>query len=702
MPSRELIFEARLAIDTDGDIAASDNSLTVNNATEAVLLYTLDTSYKLCPEVFLDDCHKALGVDPHNSVVKCLDTALSYGWDKLYERHLKDYGGLIDRVKFDLGGSDDGRSTDELLQAYKNGNSEPYLEELYYAYGRHLLVSSSRNGTMPASLQGVWTVHDKSPWTCGFWHNINVQMNYWHAFSTNLAETFEAYADFWKNYKKQASIYASRFIEECMPENYINDEGECGWIIGTGARAYEIEGMLKNGHSGPGTGGMTAKMFWDYYDFTRDKKILKEYTYPAIHGMSKFLTKCVENYGGRYLCRYSASPEQSIANVYPRYYRTVGCAFDQQFIYENAVDDIKCSELLKIEDDTVKTEKAQLNGYGPVQIGYSGQIKEYDEEHFYGEIGEAGHRHISQLVALTPGNTITHSTPAWLDAAKITLDLRGDNVSGWALAHRFNAWARVGDGNHAYQLLQTLLRKRTYPNLWDIHPPFQIDGNFGSTAGMTEMVLQSHEQYIHLLPSVPDSWKNISFSGLKARGNFTVDCNYKDGLLQFCRVKSNSGERLILRYDGFTDATTVSNINGNLVEFKINGSFIEFETDKDAVYFIKNFKATKKRDIATDLNAKWTKDGVCLKWNSNGKKCVVYRAVENDSDYELVAQTSSDNILDAAYNEENKVRLTYKVVVCEERYDSSSEGALAVMHPASKLEEDRYKFLYNVNNRIVM
>ena len=287
----------------------------------------------------MDGCHKALGEDPHNKVVACLENAVLLGWDALYSRHTADYCSLINRVEFDLGGIDDGRDTESMLESYKAGNQELYLEEVYYAFGRHLLVSSSREGTPPASLQGVWTVHDKSPWSCGFWHNINVQMNYWPAFSTNLAECFKAYADYWKNYQNAAGVHASNWIKDVAPQNYVEGDGECGWIIGTGAWMYQIDGMSKNTHSGPGTGGMTSKMFWDYYDFTRDEKVLKEYSYPAIHGMSKFLTKCVKNYDGRYLCSFSASPEQIISGSWvhqhkmQQYWHTVGCGFDQQFIY---------------------------------------------------------------------------------------------------------------------------------------------------------------------------------------------------------------------------------------------------------------------------------------------------------------------------------------------------------------------------------
>lgn len=707
LPSRELIYEAQLTIVTDGKTCQNKDFITVKNATNTVMLYTLDTSYKLCPEVFMPGCNKAIGKDPHDSVAACLKNAVLLGWDKLYQNHISDYKGLIGRVCFDLGGIDDGRSTDELLLSYKNGNYEPYLEELYYAFGRHLLVSSSREGTPPASLQGVWSAYDKSPWGSGIWHNINVQMNYWPAFSTNLAETFKAYTEYWKNYQCVAADYASDWIKRVNPQKHLEDKGECGWIIGTSAFMYEIEGMSINTHSGPGTGAMTSKMFWDYYDFTRDKNVLMEYSYPAIHGMSKFLTKCVKKYGDRYLCSFSASPEQILSGSWvhqhkkQQYWHTVGCAFDQQFIYENAIDDLKCSEILGAEDDgTIITEREQLNGYGPVQIGYSGQIKEYDEEHFYGEIGEAHHRHISQLVALMPGSTITHNTPAWLDAARITLAMRGDKSTGWALAHRLNAWARVGDGEHSYLLLQNLLRERTHPNLWDAHPPFQIDGNFGATAGMTEMVLQSHEGYISLLPATPQNWKNISFKGLKARGNFTVDCDYWDNKIQSLKITAVIGGILKLRYEGIDNVKITC--DGKEIPYDLKGFIIEFETQIGKTYLFQNFSPVLKRDMVTNLTSCYTDEGVVLNWTSDkSQKYEVWCAKDNDKDYKLITVTDKTQFVDVNYSLKNKARLTYKVIISNGKEPCSAEnGQLTTLSPADELEQERYNLRFKVINKI--
>ncbi len=703
LPSYELIYEARLAVKTDGQVTSDGEKLVLNGVTNVEIFYTLDTSYKMTPEVFLEGCQKAIGDDPHEKVKTCLESAELKGYAELLQRHLADYCELIGRVELDLGGVDDGRSTEELLISNRDGNFEPYLEELYYAYGRHLLVSSSRKGTTPASLQGVWTVHDKSPWTAGFWHNINVQMNYWPAFSTNLTETFEAYANYWKCYLPQAQANASKYIKKAMPENYRSGDGECGWIVGTEGYCYGISSIDPFlDHSGPGTGGLTSKLFWDYYDFTRDDNILKNYAYPAIHGMSKFLTKCVKNYDGRYLCKYSASPEQILAGdwvsgyQYQQYYRTVGCAFDQQFIYENAVDDIKCSELLEVTDQTTELEKEQLESYGPVQIGYSGQIKEYNEEHFYGEFCEAHHRHLSHLMALCPGSTITHSTPAWLDSARLTLEMRGDRSTGWALAHRLNAWARIGDGEHCYLLLQNLLKLRTHPNLWDVHPPFQIDGNFGAVSGMTEMLLQSHEGYISLFPALPDAWKTVSFKGLKARGNFTVSCSYFDGKVQQCEIISNCGGMLKLRYEGFENTTVLC--DGKEIDITQNGFFISFKTEKKKTYVLRGFKSVDNKPTVTDLAARWGNDGVKLSWQGNASKYAVFRAEGNDSDYTLIAETHLSEFTDKSFNEADKARLTYKIVSAASAYDSATVGAIATLHPASELEVDRYSFRFKVNN----
>ena len=698
LPSRELKYMAKVAVVTDGEKGCKNGEITAINALYADIYVVIDTSYKLCPEAF--STHKALGDDPAEKVSVRLENALKLGYEKLLKRHIEDFGSLMNRVELDLGGKDDGRATDELLQSYRGGNAEPYLEEIYYQYGRYLLISSSRKGTPPASLQGVWTVHDKSPWGSGFWHNINIQMNYWHAFSANIAEAFDAYADYFKAYLPEAEKNAKAWIAETNPENA---EGGCGWIIGTGAFCYEVEGKNPNSHSGPGTGGLTAKMFSDAYDFTRDEEFLKDYAYPAVHGMAKFLKKTLRDYDGRKLCSFSASPEQILSgewvneHKYQQYYHTVGCSFDQQMVKEVFEDDLKLSEVLGISDEVNDYERENINLLDPVRVGYSGQIKEYDEEHFYGEIGEARHRHLSQLVALMPGEQITSDTPATLDAAKITLDLRGDESTGWALAHRLCSRARTGEGDHAYILLQNLLKTRTHPNLWDVHPPFQIDGNFGATAGMTEMLLQSHGGYISLLPSIPEKWQSISFNGLKARGNFEVSLDYKNGIIENCEIISYKGAPVTLYYGGDTDKITVCN-NGVEIPVKRADGKISFNTKAGEKYCLSGFKKRLNRLIARDFIAKWQKSCVELEWKNDGNEYDVFRAKDSETQYTLIGKSKNGEFIDNDFSESDKARLTYKLLLSDTDKKGRGSGATVVLNPASELEKERYIYKLKVNN----
>ena len=698
LPSRELLYDAKVAVITDGEKTIENGEIVVKNALYAVILFVFDTSYKLCPEAF--STHKAVGEDPTEKVAARLNSALKSGYEKLKERHIADFSSIMNRVELDIGGRYDGRTTDELLSSYKDGNDEPYLEEVYYQYGRYLLVSSSRKGTPPASLQGVWTVHDKSPWGSGFWHNINVQMNYWHAFSANISKTFDAYADFFKAYLPEAEKNAKEWIEETNPEN---SDGDCGWIIGTGAFCYEVEGKNPNSHSGPGTGGLTAKTFYDAYDFTRDKEFLKNYAYPAVHGMAKFLRKTLRDYDGRKLCSFSASPEQILSgewvkeHKYQQYYHTVGCSFDQQMVKEVFADDLTLSEILGVCDETNKFEVENINSLDAVRVGYSGQIKEYDEENFYGEIGEAKHRHLSQLVALMPGEQITSDTPATLDAAKITLDYRGDESTGWALAHRLCSRARTGEGDHAYLLLQNLLKKRTHPNLWDVHPPFQIDGNFGATAGITEMLLQSHGGFVSLLPALPEKWNTVKFKGLKARGNFEISLAYADGMITECEIISRKGEPITMYYGGTTDKLEVKS-EGRQIPVKTDGDKIYFSTDEGKTYTVTGFERRVNRLIASDFTASWQEDGVKLEWKNDGKEYDVFRAKDSESGYTLIGKSCSGEYFDKDFSKKNKARLTYKIVISGGDKNGKGNGATAFLNPASKLEKERYAYRFRVNN----
>ena len=577
-------FYGLLAVDTDGTVSANGDTLEVRDASEATLFFSCGTNYRLAPERFVCDgkcIAKTPEIDiPDAAVAEAVrarvTAARRKGWRGVREEHIGDFSGLMNRVAVNLSGVDEdaGRETAELKKAAKGGGFPgAYLEETFFQYGRYLLVSSSRPGTLPANLQGVWTAHEKSPWGSGYWHNINVQMNYWPAFSCNLVECFEAYAAFNAAFRPATRDGTVAYLRKLglgtEPEG---DEALDMWSVGTAVYPYSFEPAHCGGHSGPGTGGLTTKLFVDWWDYTHDETALRRFVWPVVHGMADFLSRCVKDVDGKMLSAFSASPEQidtpdgtwDWRNGRPPYYHTVGCAFDQQMIWENNHDLLRLAVALGTNDAVVARVKGQIDRYDPVQIGASGQIKEFREENAYGEIGEKTHRHISQLVGLYPGSLVNGGHPDWMEAARVTLDARGDESTGWALAHRMLCRARLGDGERARLLLRNMLANRTYDNLWDVHPPFQIDGNFGATAAIAEMLIQSHVPdgrggfVIDLLPALPAGWeKEGSFKGLCARGGVEVDCCWRDGSPVHVVVRAPRGVTPEVRFRGQPTKTSI-------------------------------------------------------------------------------------------------------------------------------------------------
>lgn len=587
-------YEAQLKVVNYGGNLISVNGhnsdfakIKVVEADSVVMFLTAGTSYNLNEDLFLlPHNEKCKGnISPHKAISERINRAVDMGYDEIKKEHLNDYKKLFDRVSLQLCNEIPDIPTDSLVYDYKNGIRNSYLEELYFHYGRYLLISSSREGTLPANLQGAWTQYDYSPWSGGYWHNINVQMNYWPAFVTNLSETFKSFVDYTEAYRKAALKNASNYIQRNNPAKFDKSLGANGWTIGTDATAY---GISEPGwHSGPGTGGFTTKLYWDYYDFTRDITVLEKHVYPALEGMARFLSKTLKpDNNGHLLVDPSFSPE-NIQNGEP--VKTIGCTFDQGMIWENFNDLLKAADILRINSIFLDTIRTQIRMLDPVLIGKSGQLKEYREEEYYSDLGEADHRHISHLCLLYPGTLINNSSQNWMNAARKALECRGIISGpwvGWPLAHRLNCWARLQDGDMAYKCYQTLLEKGVLENLWGNCPPFQIDSNFGATAGVAEMLLQSHEGYINILPSKPIDWKDGRFSGLVARGNFVIDVEWGNNKLRTVRIHSRIGGDCILYYNDMNNLK-ILNSRGKVVKFKQMGdNKVMFNSSKGETYYI--------------------------------------------------------------------------------------------------------------------
>ena len=568
-----------LRLFSDGTITSSDEGIKVEDASYAYFILAVGTNFELKENVNLEDRFSVLAgcEHPEKKVTSIIEQAEKQSYQQLLDRHLADFTPLFDRVSIDLGGIYQGETIEELFERYNRGEDCPYLEELQFNMGRYLLLSSSRPGGLPAALQGIWNYYKIAPWTNGYWYNINIQMNYWCAFTCNLAECFIPYNQFNMKRLKSFQKLADQYIKENHPNHY--EEGKNGWIVGTGNGVVYIGEV--GGHSGPGTGGLTTQSYMDWYDFTHDNTILKEYAYPLLEGMARFYTKCVYETEGKFLATHSFSPEQ-FHNGVP--YETVGCAFDQQMIYENNKNFLRVCELLEYENvdlELVATIKEQINRYDPVLIGKSGQIKEYREENEYGEIGEKDHRHISHLCGLYPGSIINSSTKDWLEAAKKTIRLRGiTGGTGWSKAHKALMCARALCKEETYTILRDILGSNTFPNLWGKHYEgglFQIDSSFGVTAVYGEMLLQSNSGYIEIFPALPDKYQQVSFEGLCARGGFEVAAKRTDKELTIT-IKSLMGEPAKVKYPGLSKAEGQFEI--------IDEDTIQFQTEKRHSYLI--------------------------------------------------------------------------------------------------------------------